>query len=544
MLTWELWFAIVPGLILFLYGIEHFSREIQNVAGERFRSALGKLTKRPLGGALLGAITTSIIQSSTATTVIAVGLVNSGTISFAQSLGIMFGANVGTTITAQLIAFKLTGFAPYLILFGFLLSVLGGRYRFLGKPLFYFGLVFFSLALISQAIEPIKDSPEVISLFSQLSNVFLALLAGIIITVLLQSSSVTTGIVVLLAGTGLLSLEQGIPIILGANIGTTATSILASFRMDLFARRASMAHLLFNMGGVLIFLPFLIPFASLVEGFGGSAAQQVANAHLIFNLTAAIIFLLLLDPFRKLIERIVPGEEEEILFHTKYLQDGIPKSSSRAFILIEKEILNALDLSFKLFDQSIEFIKTGKSQSLQRVAKYENLSDFIDERISKALQELSRRELSKAAAERAILLVRISNVIEQLGDRAQNLAYLSAEMGESGLSLSPEAIIEIEGLYRKFRENMSIVRELLPRIPPSHAKAMRKNDAAFRVLINSSYRSHLKRLYSQKAYAGASFIDVITVLEHANLHVRELRKLSDLYYNLNHNSGKKTGGGP
>ena len=538
MLTWELWFAIVPGLILFLYGIENFSKEIQKVAGERFRSALTKLTKRPLGGALLGALTTSVVQSSTATTVIAVSLVNSGTISFAQSLGIMFGANVGTTITAQLIAFKLTGFAPFLILIGFLLSVFGGKHKFLGKPLFYFGLVFFSLALISQAIEPIKDSPEITLIFSQLSNVFLALLAGILITVILQSSSVTTGIVVLLAGTGLLTLGQSIPIILGANIGTTATSILASYRMDLFARRASVAHFLFNMGGVLIFLPLLVPFASLVGDLGGNAAQQVANAHLIFNLTAAIVFLLILEPFRKLIVRIVPGEEEEILFHTKYLQNGIPASSSRGFNLIEKEILNALDITLKLFDQSLEFIKTGKSQSLQRVAKFENLNDFIDEKIGDALQELSRRKLSKNAAERAILLVRTSNAIEQLGDRAQNLAYLSAEMGDSGLSFSPEAIIEIEVLYKKFRENMQISYELLPRIPPSYAKTMRKNDAAFRVLINSSYKNHLKRLYSQKAYAGATFIEAISVLEHANLHVRELRKLSDLYYNLNHHTKK------
>ncbi len=529
MFTWEPWFAIVPGLILFLYGIENFSREIQRVAGERFRSALVKLTKNPVGGATLGAIVTAIIQSSTATTVIAVGLVNAGTISFAQSLGIMFGANVGTTITAQLIAFKLTGFAPFFILLGFLLSVAGGKYRFLGKPIFYFGLVFFSLALISDAVEPISDDPDVLALFSQFSNVFLAILVGIIAVIVLQSSSVVTGIVVLLAASGLIGLGQSIPIILGANIGTTATSLLAASRMDLYAKRASAAHLLFNVGGVLLFLPFLGPFADIVAGFGGTAAQQVANAHLIFNLTTAVIFLVALKPFKTIIEKMVPGEEKEILFHTKYLDDRIPKNNRKAFELIEKEIINLLDITLTLYEESSELLKTGKAQKLQRVAKLEALNDFIDDRIERGLLEISKRKLAAKEAERTVLLVRISNTIEQLGDGGEKLGYLSVDMGEAGLSFSSEAVVELEQMYEKFRDNMLIARESIPKISAKNVELMRKNDNAFRALTNSGYKKHLERLYSQKAYAGSSFVEAVSILEDANSHLREIRKLSELY---------------
>ncbi|MFH1785994.1 MAG: Na/Pi cotransporter family protein [Candidatus Micrarchaeota archaeon] len=529
MFTWELWFAIVPGLILFLYGIDHFSKEIQRVAGERFRSVLGKLTKHPLGGTTLGAIVTAIIQSSTATTVIAVGLVDAGTISFAQSLGIMFGANIGTTVTAQLVAFKLTIFAPFFILLGFVISLFGGRYKFLGKPIFYFGLVFFSLALISEAIIPFKDNPEFLSMFSHLSNVFVAIFVGIIATLILQSSSVTTGIVVLLAGTGLLTLGQGIPVILGANIGTTATSLLAASRMDLHARRASIAHFLFNVGGVLIFLPFITIFTSFVEGIGGNLAQQVANAHLIFNLSAATIFLLMLNHFKLLIEKLVPGTEDEIIFKTNYLENGPPINNRQAFDFIEKELVHSIDVTLKLFDESIGFLKNNKGRSFQRVTKLEAFNDFLDEKIEQAILKLSGKKLSEKEARKTVLLVRMSNMVEQLGDRADDLAYLSVELNERGGSLSPESMVELDQLYEQFCKNILILRESIPKISLANIKKMRKNDIAFRLLLNVSYQKHLERLYLQKAYAGTFFVETLSTLEQANAHVREIRKLSELY---------------
>ena len=532
MLTWEIWFALVPGLILFLYGIEQFSREIQRVAGERFRSYLAKLTKTPVRGAFLGALTTAIIQSSTATTVIAVGLVNAGTLSFAQSLGIMFGANVGTTITAQLVAFKLTGFAPFFILLGFVLSIVGGRYRFLGRPIFYFGLVFFSLSLVSDAIEPVRTDPDMVALFSQFSDIFIALAAGILFTILVQSSSVTTGIVVLLAGSGLLTLGQSIPIILGANVGTTATSLLAASRMDLYAKRAATAHFLFNVGGVLIFLPFLSPFAGLVAGLGGTVAQEVANAHLIFNLTAAIIFLAVLEPFKRLVERVVPGEEKEIVFHTKYLGERVPRNNIKALGLIEKELHHLFDVTQGLFDESLGVIKSADEQKANRVAKLEALNDFLDDRIEKALFALSARRLDEKEAERVVLLVRISNAVEQLGDKGRSLGYLAVDVGKTGLYLSPESIVELGGVYEKFRGNVGLVGESLPRVSPKNVSVMRKNDIALRELTNKSYQKHMKRMASEKAYAGSAFVEALSILEAANAKVREVRKLSETYRKL------------
>ena len=273
-------------------------------------------------------------------------------------------------------------------------------------------------------------------------------------------------------------------------------------------------------------------FGGFIESMGGTTAHQVANAHLVFNFTCATVFLLALRPFKAAIERLVPGKEEEILFHTKYLEDKIPKSNKQAFSLIEKELINSQYITIKLFEESSEFLKSGKNQRLNRVAKLEALNDYLDERIERSLFELSKRKLSKKDAERTVLLVRISNAIEQLGDRGEAFGYLTVDMSESGNSFSPESIVELEHIYGKFRENMELIKESLPAIPQKNVKSMRKNDVIFRNLMNESYQKHLERLYTQKAYAGSFFVEALSILEDANAHVREIRKLSELYAKL------------
>lgn len=528
----DLAFALVPGIILFLYGIDHFSEETQRIAGEKFRSALGKLTKTRFGGAFLGAIVTSLIQSSTATTVIVVGLVGAGIIPFIQSVSIIIGANVGTTVTGQLIALKLTSFAPFFILLGFLLSIFGKSYKFLGKPIFYFGLVFFGLTLISQAIDPVKDDPAIVEIFSTLSNVFLAILAGIIFTIIMQSSSVTTGIVVLLVGSGLLDLSQGIPLIMGANIGTTLTSLVASMSLDLFAKRAAAAHLLFNVGGVLLFLPFLPSFADLVVDFGGSPAQQMANAHSLFNIIAAAVFLVAVNPFTRLVERLVPGDEKEIIFQTKYLNDKLPQSNRDAFDAIEKELRHSLEVTLEMYRHAIVVLENGEDRVYRKVEKLETFNDFLDDRISEALVQLSPRKMTEKEAEKTLLLVRMSNSVEQLGDLANSLAFLGETMENTSIHFNRRSIVNLDEVYKQFEKNMVIITENAPFIKEKHKQIFRKNDNKLRALVTAEYRDHLKMLSSKESYAGTSFVEAISIIEVSNSKIREIRKLSEEYSSL------------
>ncbi|MFH1685561.1 MAG: Na/Pi cotransporter family protein [Candidatus Micrarchaeota archaeon] len=528
MISFEIAFAIVPGLILFLYGIEHFSQEIQKIAGEQFRVILTKLTSNPVNGALLGAIVTAVVQSSTATTVISVGLVDAGIITFTQSLGVIIGANIGTTLTAQLVALKLTSISPFFIFLGFVLSIFGRKYKFLGKPIFYFGLVFFSLHLISQAIDPVKTDPSILTLFSQFSNIYVAIAAGFLFTVLVQSSSVTTGLVVLLVGGGLISLDQGIPLVMGANIGTTLTSFLAALKMGLHAKRAAFAHFLFNFGGVIIFLPFIFAFSGFIESLGGPAAQQMANAHLIFNLIIAIIFLILIDPFSSLVKRLIQGKEDEILFRPKYLMEKLPQSNEKSIELIEKELRYSLDVTQTIFDCSIEMLTKGKS-NMHRVSKLESLNDFLDDQISIAIATLSKRGLSRKLARRVVLMVRMSNANEQLGDLAKRLALDSEELLESRLVLSRKSISAINITYSKFSSNLKIISQSAPYISVSNRKKIRANDKILRDMITQNYKDHLKRISSQKTYASSVFVDFLAGIESSNAKLREIRKFSEIY---------------
>lgn len=308
MLLTSIVIPVLTLVVIFLFGLQKFSKQIRQTAGENLRSALFKLTKTPLRGIGVGTVFTSLIQSSTATTVILVGLTNAGLIAFSNSLGVILGANIGTTITSQLVALKVTNIAPYFVLLGFFITYFGGTYKRWGKPLFYFGLVFFSLSLISLYMGPVKSSPEIIGLFSSISSIYTAILAGFIFTAIVQSSSVTSGLVVLLASLSLLNLEQALGIVLGANIGTTATALLASIGMNRNAKKVALAHFLFNVIGVSIFLPFVSQFGTLVASLGGSLEQVVANAHVLFNIANAALFLVFLRPFERLVNRMLKSD--------------------------------------------------------------------------------------------------------------------------------------------------------------------------------------------------------------------------------------------
>jgi phosphate:Na+ symporter len=517
----------VTGLILFLFGIENFSKEIQKVAGEKFRVWLGKSTSNRGSATVLGAGVTAIIQSSAATTIIAVGLVNGGIISFASSLGIIFGANIGTTVTAQLVAFKLTAFAPIFIIAGFFINLFGRRHKILGKGMFYFGLVFFSLNLISQAILPIKSDPVIIGYFASLSNVVIALAVGLVFTAIVQSSSVTTGIVVVLAADGLIGLQQSIPILLGANIGSTMITILSSLRLNLYAKRLAVAHLFFNIIGALVLLPFIGPFASMISSIGGSASQQVANAHTIFNILAAIVFLIFLKYYKRFIEKIVPGKEKEILMKTKYLQEELPEDNEAAIKLIERELGYSQYVTSQMFKKADYLLQKPSYKQIDRLKRYEELNDLLDKNIEKSLLHLSQRNLTESQSERLVLLVRISNLIEQLGDSADDLGSLCNSVNESGRTPSKESIEDLDEMVKIIRKNIKALEKFFPK----HlivAKVKRKS-RLLKKTINKKYGEHFMRIKKRGNYSGSIFVEAISIIEQSFNKIDEIADLTEKY---------------
>jgi len=531
-ISWELLFAIVPGVILFLYGIENFSREIINSVGERFRETLGKLTKDRWRGAAFGALLTATVQSSAATTVIAVSLVNAGTISFASSLGVKVGANIGTTITAHLVAFKLTAFGPLFILVGFVWGLVGGRYKFIGKPLFYFGLVFFGLQLVSGSLDPIREDPQIISLISNLANFFIALLVGVLFTTAVQSSSVTSGLMVVLASSGLLTLEQAIPVLLGANIGSTTTTLFASAKMDLWARRAATAHLLFNVAGVVIFIPLTGLLATFVADLTPDVGRQVANAHLIFNVVTAMVFLVLIRQFQKVVIRAVPGEEREVLFRPKFLTKQLPDDNERAFRLIEQELGHNLEVTKELLDTSFSSLSGEGAKAAQKVSKLESLNDYLDEEIEDAILKMSRRPLKEDEGQRTTLLVRMSNLMERLGDHAEDIGDMATSLREKGRTVPKDQLEQLTLVYDKLKDNLELLGEDVLNVNEETRSAIRSGTAAMGARINLIYREHLERMRDASVPSDSTLLELLTIMESANEKVRELAAMAAEYASI------------
>ena len=519
-------FGLLASVILFIYGIEHLSRELQLIASDKLRTALQKLTKNRWSGAAAGAAATAAIQSSTATTVITVGLVNAGIISFINSLGIVAGANVGTTVTAQLIAFNFETIAPFFLVLGFLTSIFGGRFKFLGKAIFYFGFLFLAIGFLAAAVEPLKYDAGVEDWLSGLGNPLIGILFGAILTVILQSSSATTGIVVVLGAEGLLGLGAAIPIIMGANIGTTSTALLVSWRMDIFAKRTAVANLLFNVAGVLVFLPFLVPFTGLVEAVGGTTGHMIANAHTIFNVTTAVLFLLLLGPAVVLVQRILPGKERELLFKTKYLEE-IPKNTNSAVLAVEKELGRQMRLVKESFYLSYGMLRAANADKMPTVNKIETLNNYLEERISNVLVELSQRELSPEQSEDIVLLARVSNKVEQMGDLSKEFAKLAVKLDNRQEHLIPEAVYELDDIKKGFDVIMDRVMEKGWKMNTRTIRSLAAKRAQTEKLIQKSYKKHMKRLADKQlsSYTSTIFVDAAYSIEQANSALLRMARL-------------------
>lgn len=513
-------FTALIGLVLFLYGIEHFSKEIQYIVGDRFRKVLKRATNNRFLGAFVGASITALIQSSTATTIISIGLVNAGAIAFSNTLPVLIGANIGTTITAQLTALKVTSFAPPLIILGFILSLFR-RSQLIGKALFYFGLLFYGLTVVNSAIAPYQNDPMIISLFVSISYLPIAFIVGLIFTAIVQSSSITTGLVVLLAQNNLISLPQGIAILLGANIGTTVTGLLASARMSIFAKRAAYAHLIFNVVGSILMFPFINQFAAYVTSLGGSLSQQMANAHTIFNVIAAIVFLIFITQYKKIIEELVTGEEKEILFETKFLNDKLPEDNAMCFNHIQRELKYGISVTRELFERSVENIKNLDEQEFRQVYKLEQLSDFLDEKIEKAIIEFSERDLNKTEIDKTIKLVRISNSIEQLSDLAIDLIRLAEKARDQRIALSDKAIDDITELFGKFTAILRLIEVSFPK--KANQAKLGSMQKSLEKSINNKFNEHIKRLKEVQGYSGVIFVESVNILENSNSKIFEIK---------------------
>lgn len=430
--------GIAGGLALFLFGMDVMTAALRQVAGERMKRILATLTTNRFRAALAGAFITAVIQSSSVTTVLLVGFISAGLLTLKQSLGIIIGANVGTTITAQIIAFKVTHYALLMIAIGFILSFFIKRKSVIGygRMLLGLGLVFLGMNLMSEATAPLRSYQPFIDSMVRLDNRFLALLVGAVFTAVIQSSSAFTGIVIVLAGQGFLSLEAGIALVFGANIGTCVTALLATIGKQREAVQAAVAHVLINILGVLLWIGWIENFADLVRWVSPAAEvtealsehqrrilevpRQIANAHTVFNVCNTLVFIWFTGPLAKLIERLLPAGPREESIQPQFLDPvylETPDIALQRVRLEEARICAQLNRTLRI---AFRMVAHGTEDELRAVARMDDDLDLLYRAVLNYLGQLAERDLTTKQSESLHDLMAVANYLENAGDTIEN----------------------------------------------------------------------------------------------------------------------------
>ena len=444
------------GLALFLFGMEQMSDALKAVAGERMKGILAKLTSNRYMGAVTGAFVTAIIQSSSVTTVLVVGFITAGLMSLSQSVGVIMGANVGTTITAQIVAFKVTKAALLMIALGFSMSFFSKKdsIRHYGSIVMGLGMIFFGMSVMSDAMKPLRTFQPFLDLMISMENPFIGILAAAAFTALIQSSSATTGIVIVMASQGFITLPAGIALAFGANIGTCVTALLASIGKTREAFRAAVVHVVFNVAGVLVWIGFIDQLAGFVTSvspahpelsgtarLAAEAPRQIANAHTVFNIANTLIFIGFTTQIARFVEWLVPDrplEEEDIVIRAKYLDDELLIAPSLALERVRLEILHMGEQVSDMLSRIMPAIISGDRISLTAIRDLDERVDLLQAQILSYLGKISRLELTETQNEEFMRLMEAVNNLENIGDIVEtNLVDLGLSRIDNNVSVSP-----------------------------------------------------------------------------------------------------------
>ena len=514
--------GLFSGLALFLFGMEFMGDGLENAAGSRLKSFFDKAITNPLKGALVGTIVTAIIQSSSATTVMVVGFVNAGLMSLYQAVGVIMGANIGTTITGQLITFKIDDYIPLFIIIGaaLILFMKQEKRKEIGKIVFGFGLLFMGLSQMKDAMSPIAQTTFFQDLILTLEgNMFLGILVGAAMTAVVQSSSASTAILLSLAATGAISLQVAIPILFGNNIGTCVTALLSSLNANKVAKKAAFIHLSFNLIGTLIFLPLINILSQVVMYMGGDIDKQIANAHTIFNIVNAIILLPFAGVFVKLANLALKDKEGEKPTINR-LDRRFLETPAIAFEQAFQESLTMYDLAKENLTLSTNALIDGKVTNLKKIFKNESEINRLERELSTFLVSISSHDITEVDTNRIASMIKIISDIERIGDHSKNIAELAEEVSTSKLTFTSDALEELRLMYNYTIEsiNSSYASYKNNNLQKANdTMIFEENIDRLEELLRDK---HIQRLSQNKcnAHSGAVFLDAISNFERIGDH--------------------------
>lgn len=456
-------FGLTGGLALFLYGMNSMSDALQKAAGERMKKILEFLTKNPVMGALAGALVTAVLQSSSATTVMVIGFVSAGLMSLPQAISVIFGANIGTTMTAQLIAFKISDYIYPIIFIGFIIHFLSKKEKVknVGMVIFSFGLLFEGIEIMGSVMKPMANSPIFIDLMGKVSEIpILGVLLGLVMTLIVQSSSATIAVLQNFASqagpdgvSSVIGLAGAIPILLGDNIGTTITAILASVGQSKNAKRTAIAHSVFNITGsavFIFFIPVLVKFVEFISPKGNEVdviSRQIANAHTTFNVVCTLVWLPLIPLMVKIVTWIIRGEDEsgKVVCTPKFLDDNMVSQPAAALYLITNEVGHLSELTSSMLT-TLKDTVTGKQDKLWQEKMDDSFRAVkkLSENISTYITRLfASGNLTEEQSEKTAVHLYVANNIDRIADRCGEVSEICKNMNTEGKRMSEKALSDL-----------------------------------------------------------------------------------------------------
>ncbi len=530
--------GVVGGLALFIFGMQLMAEGLQKAAGDKLRRILEVLTTNRFMAVITGIVVTVLVQSSSTSTVMVVGFVNAGLMTLAQAVGTIFGANIGTTITAQLVSFK--GFnelALPAVAVGVMFSFFAKKkaYKYIGQAILGFGILLLGMNTMSGALRVLRTAPAFINLLASFGlTPILGVLAGALFTVSVQSSSAATGVIIAMTFEGILPLNSALALVLGTNIGTCITAMLASIRTNLTARRAAVSHVLFNLIGVALFMLILKPFTNFIEiitpfdpDLNQLVARQVANAHTIFNVTNTLLFMPFINQFVKLITKLVPGEEIIIERGVKFIDRRMFKTPALALGAAEKEVARMGDIANNMINDSINILFENRKDFMKDVEQRELVVDELEKEIAIYLSELSNKGLTGKDSERLTMLLHAINDIERIGDHAENIAELCLGKIEDDIPFSDKAREELSTMHEAVMKMTTKAIQAFKENNHKLAKQVITEDDIVDDLEKKLRNRHIERINLGKCHptSGVIYLDIISNFERIGDHAVNIAQI-------------------
>lgn len=526
-------FSLLGGLALFLYGMQMMSNGLEAAAGNKMKQILEKLTANRFLGVLVGAVITAVIQSSSATTVMVVGFVNSGMMTLRQAVWIIMGANIGTTITGQLIALDVGEIAPLIAFIGVALIVFIKKQKVhhYGMIVAGLGILFIGMELMSSSMMPLRESEAFASIMTNFSNPLLGILAGAVFTAIIQSSSASVGILQALATSGLIGLPSAVYVLFGQNIGTCITAVLASIGTNRNAKRTTIIHLMFNLIGTTIFtiVCMTTPLTSLVESFTpGRVAAQIANMHTLFNVVTTLILLPFGNYLAVLATKILPEKKEELgdVMHLEYIRPIETKrehqigNSAIATNGIRSELSRMMEIAKENVDASFRAVRSGNADLLPEVEEREEYIDYLNKEISKYISKVMVNETNPKDSQYISALFKVCGNLERIGDHAMNICEYTKMMEERKISFSPAVAGEITEMQKVSNEAMEVL-EKLGEYPEESMKKIEALEQQMDDMTENYRKAQIERMQTGKCSDEACILysEMLTDFERIGDHI-------------------------